>query len=99
MFNKETFSVCATIEVGYLLYGRALTNRLPIYSSSLSDRLFPRFGLGPRPWCEILDLGDFGRWQPYMGNRLRRRLRDLQAIWKAWPPMLARPASKVVRRH
>ena len=36
----------------------------PKISSCLSDHLLLRFGLGPRRWCEPLDLGDLGRWQP-----------------------------------
>lgn len=38
-------------------------DRLPTYSSGLSDRLLFFFGLGPRRWRELLDLSDPGRRQ------------------------------------
>ena len=34
-------------------------DRLPTYSSGLSNRLLLFFGLGPRRWRELLDLRDF----------------------------------------
>src|SRR5277367_3416437 len=37
--------------------------RVRTCSSCLSYRFLPRFGLGPRCWRELLDLGDLGRWQ------------------------------------
>jgi hypothetical protein len=37
--------------------------RLPIFSSSLSDHFFLRVGFGPRNWRELSYLGDLGRRQ------------------------------------
>ncbi len=38
-------------------------NKWPSCSSSLSDHLFFSFGLGPRCWRELSDLGNLGGWQ------------------------------------
>jgi hypothetical protein len=38
-------------------------NWLPIYSSCPSDHFLPHFG--PGRWCELLDLGNFGRRQAH----------------------------------